>query len=156
MDNNGRVEAYRRLSVDLRETGLDWVVEEVEGTFVEGHIVEPLEEFSSSARAVRRGSRVSDARRVLPYNPLERLELLVEAIRRAVIVPVKMEREVVSFFEDEALREPEARPVVTLRADDDQSAFRLASVSEAIERGDRADALERALAALLEDARSAS
>src|SRR5207237_287597 len=52
----------------------------------------------------KRAQRVDEGMITVDYTPLERLEILLEAIRRAVVLPIQFQVDIASFFSGEKAR----------------------------------------------------
>src|SRR5688572_30730113 len=87
MNDQERAAAFDRLCDALRERELDWIVDQVLDQLQEGKQIELSEPVLVSLPGRKRAQRVDDGALTVEYTPLERLEVLLEAIRRAIVLP---------------------------------------------------------------------
>jgi hypothetical protein len=94
-------EAFNQLEAMLRGHGMGWVVDEVQEAIRAGRTTLRKEPIQDSSTA-RKFKVTADSLTSVAFTAEEELDLLVTAIRRAVIDAGRMEQALVSQFRDEA------------------------------------------------------
>jgi hypothetical protein len=96
IENEDATRVFGKLASALRENKLEWVLEQVNETIAAGKPavkrVKALESGGDWRGVALRPGREAEFRTTLEYSPQEQLEIVLRAIRQAVLVTAEMER----------------------------------------------------------------
>jgi hypothetical protein len=153
VNDNERSAAFDALRALMISRGFEWVVGQAEDEIRQGKSLELQEPVRVKLPGHQRTSRIETGTVTVSFTPMQRLETLVGAARRAMVVPSILEADVVNFFRGV---ESEST-VIDIKFDGeapaDGEAITLGGTDEVRARAQAAQVLDEALRALLDEAR---